>query len=318
MSLSKLNGVALASIAKINGKAKGDIAKLQGITIPAASPSFDFKTTDLEIWWRGGDADSNYYNTGANGQGVTIENQATVNGFSTDFPGGNEAIGDHRIINGSSADFTSLTINSTSVPVIQLDGVNDWILSRQLQVGDNSNWSGFDYPTTAGEVAQLNEWYDITQTGGGGFSVEMWWRSDGSISNQDNLMGTGNECFRFRFNSSRQLTGVGMRLGSSSWSTGWTASNNTWYQTVFTFDPDAGSNQMKLYINGSLEAQRTGTSSVRSNTWIRNTIYIGAYNGSGAEAMPMYVGLFRKYKSPLTAQEVSDNYDADKSTFGLS
>lgn len=317
MSLSKLNGVALASIAKINGKAKGDIAKLLGVTIPASSPGFAFKTTDLEIWWDGGDADSNYYVI-TNGNGVTIENQATVNGFSTDFPGGNEAIGDHRIRNGSSADFTSLTINSASVPVIQLDGVNDWIISRQLQVGDNATWDGFSYPTTAGEVAYLNPWYDITQSGGGGFSVELWWRSDGSIGNSDNLIGTQNECFRFRFTSTRQLQGVGMRLGSGTWSTGWTASNDTWYQTVFTFDPDAGSNQMKIYINGTLEAQRTGTSSVPSTTWIRNTLYIGAYNGSGSEAMPMYVGLFRKYKSPLTAQEVSDNYDADKATFGLS
>ena len=44
---------------------------------------------------------------------------------------------------------------------------------------------------------------------------------------------------------------------------------------------------------------------------------IGAYQTGGAEAQHMYVGLFRKYWTPLTAQEVSDNYDADKSKYGL-
>lgn len=313
--IAKVSGVAVANIAKIAGVAKANIAKVSGLSIPAG---FAFKTTDLEIWWRGDDVDSNYYNVN-NGNGVTIENQATVEGFSEPWTATDPNYGDHRIRNGTSADFTSLTINSASVGVIQLDGVNDWIISRELQVGeDNVNWQYTYPPSPSTAVVQKNPWYDITQSGGGGFSVELWWRSDGSISNQDNLYGTANECFRFRFDSSRQLTGVGMKLGSSSWSTGWTASNDTWYQTVFTFDPDAGSNQMKLYINGTLEAQRTGTSSVSASTWIRNTIYIGAYNGAGAEAMPMYVGLFRKYKSPLTSAEVSDNYDADKATFGLS
>ena len=39
MAISKMNGVAIASIAKISGKAKGDIAKFGGQQVPAAQAS---------------------------------------------------------------------------------------------------------------------------------------------------------------------------------------------------------------------------------------------------------------------------------------
>ncbi len=316
MGVSKINGIALSSIAKISGKAKGSISKFQGALVAAASPSFDFKTDDLEIWWRGGDSDSNYYHVSYSGR--TIENQATVEGFSDPWTASDPAYGDHRILQGTSADFTTLTINSASVGVISLDGSNDNIITRQLHVGaDHANWQ-FTYPASGSAVVFKNGWYDITTaTGASGFTVELWWRSDGAFNSNGNIMGTYNECFRFRINSSGQFVGVGMRLGSASWNTGWYPSTNTWYQLVFVFDPDASSNNLKLYVNGALEAQQTGSGNVLSSTWIRNTLLIGAYNTSGSEAQHLYVGLFRKYIVPLTATEVSDNYDADKATFGL-
>lgn len=319
MAISKINGVAMSAIAKISGKAKGDVSKFQGVQIPAASSGFDFKTDDLEIWWRGDDVDSNYYRLNI-GSGVTIENQATVEGFSEPWTATDPNYGDHRILNGTSADFTTLTINSQSVGVISLDGTNDSIITRQLQVGaSNSNWQ-FSYPPAPSTaVVQKNAWYDITTASGAtGFTVELWWRSDGAFNTNGNIIGTYNECFRFRIDSTGQFIGVGMRLGSSTWNTGWYPSTNTWYQLVFVFDPTLSSNQSKIYVNGSLQVQRTGSANVSSTTWIRNTLLIGTYNTSGSEAQHLYVGLFRKYKVPLTATEVSDNYDADKATFGLS
>lgn len=316
--IGKINGLALASVAKINNVAKANVAKFSGVTKPSGTTGENFKTDDLEIWWRGGDNDSNFYQVN-NGSGRTIENQATVEGYNVPWTASQPAYGDHRILQGTSADFTSLTINSQSVGVINLDGSNDSIITRQLTVGDGrSDWQ-FPYPAAPSTaVMYKNKWYDITTASGAtGFTVELWWRSDGSFNSNGNIMGTYNECFRFRINSIGQMVGVGMRLGSSSWNTGWYPSTNTWYQLSFVFDPTLSSNQSKLYVNGALEAQRSGGSNVSASTWIQNTLLIGAYQTGGAEAQHMYVGLFRKYITPLTATEISTNYDADKATFGL-
>lgn len=317
MAIDKINGIDFSSIAGVNGVAKADIAKFNGVEAAAAGEAF--KTDDLEIWWKGdSDASPNFYNTGY--QGLTIENLAATDGYASTWPDGSALIGDHRLLNTTNASaFTSLTISGSSVPVIFLDGANDGIFTRELQVGSPSGtWVNWTYPTTAGEIVQKNVWYDITQPSGSGFTVELWWRSDGSFNSNGNIFGTNNECFRFRINSTGQFVGVGMRLGSSSWNTGWYPSTDTWYQLSLVFDPSLSSNQMKLYVNGALEVQRTGTSNVSASTWIRNSLWIGVYQGSGSEAQHMYVGQFRKYKTPLTATEISDNYDADKATYGLS
>lgn len=313
MAIEKINGVAFSSLAKINGKAKGDMAKYLGYQIPSASSSFDFKTDDLEIWWRGGDADSNDYHI--NASGTTIENQATVEGFSDSWTSTDPNYGDHRILNGTSGDFTTLTINSQSVGVIQLDGVNDCIITRELQVGSqHSNWN-HPYPPNSSAIVQKNLWYDITRSTASGFTVELWFRSDGNWASQGNILSTYNECFRFRMQGG-QLKSAGARI-FGTWNTGWYPSTNTWYQLVLTHDPSNGTS--KLYVNGSLlDTKANQSNNMSSTTYIRNTLLIGAYQTSGSERQAMYVGLFRKYITPLTATEVSDNYDADKATFGLS
>lgn len=313
MAVNKINGYATTGIAKLNGTAIGSIAKINGSAMPATS-SFDFKTDDLEIWWRGDDADSNFYNV--NASGVTIENQATVEGFSDPWTSTDPNYGDHRIINGTSGDFTTLTINSQSVGVISLDGSNDNIITRELQVGSqNASWN-HPYPPNSSAVVAKNNWYDITQSSGSGFTVELWFRSNGNWASLGNILSCFNECFRLRM-SGGQLVAAGSRI-FGTWNTGWNPSTNTWYQLALTYTPGASTGTSRLYVNGALEASITAANNMSSSTWIRNTLLIGTYNTAGSEAQAMYVGLFRKYITPLTATEISDNYDADKATFGLS
>ena len=316
--IGKINALALASVDKINNVAKANVAKFSGVTKPSGATGEAFKTDDLEIWWdpENGAASSalTFVNTNTTDDyaDMTIENMARTDGYNTSDVSGQPMYGDHRILKGTASDFTTLTIGGVSRGVIHLDGTDDSILTRELQAyASQHSWP---YPSSG--IWNLGTWLDLCASSGPGFTVEFFWRSDGAFNGQGNIMGTYNEAFRFRMVSG-QMVGVGMKLGSSSWNTGWYPSTDTWYHMVFTFDPSASSNQMKIYINGALEAQRTGTSSISSGTWIRNTFLIGAYQTGGAEAQHMYVGLFRKYWTPLTAQEVSDNYDADKSKYGL-
>lgn len=322
-----ISGVAVANIVKRGRHPKANIVGISSrgassrLSFPSSGPSF--KTDDLEIWWDPADGAASSALTFVNDnttdqyEGLTIENKATTDGYSTSDVQGQVMYGDHRLLNAATSVFTTLTINSNSVGVIALDGSNDCVLTRELQ--NNSTNHSWPYPgVNDSSPWQIGTWYDLSHSTGTGWSVELFFRSNGPWHNSGNLFSTYNEAWRFRFSSTGYLTGVGMKIGSSTWTTNLQFSQDTWYHIVITYDPSLSSNHMKIYRNGSLAAQRSGTSTISSTTWIRNTLLIGSYQTSGTEPQHLYLGQFRKYHVPLTAQEVSDNYDADKATYGLS
>ena len=320
LDFERFNATTKSNVDKINAVAKADIEGINGLQSGSGVSTPAFKTTDLEIWWdpSSGAADSSltFVNTNTTNSfaGLTIENKAATSGYNSSDVQGQVMYGDHRVLRASTSVFSTLTINSASVGVIALDGSNDNVITRELQ-SSNSN-HGWAYPSTG--TWSMNHWYDLSRSTGTGWSIELFFRSNGPWHNNGNLFSVYNEAFRFRFSSNGTLTGVGMKIGSSTWNTGLTFSTNTWYHIVITFDPSLTSNQMKIYRNGSLAAQRTGTSSISSSTWVRALLLIGAYQTNGSEPQHLYLGQFRKYKSPLVAQEVLANYNADKATYGLS
>ena len=320
LDFERFNATTKSNVDKINAVAKADIEGINGLQAGSGVSTPAFKTTDLEIWWDPSDgaADSSLTfintNTTNNYAGLTIENKAATSGYNSSDVQGQVMYGDHRALNAATSVFSTLTINSASVGVLALDGSNDCVITRELQ-SSNSN-HGWAYPSTG--TWSMNHWYDLSASGGDGWSIELFFRSNGPWHNNGNLFSVYNEAFRFRISSSGTLTGVGMKIGTSTWNTGVSFSADTWHHIVITFDPSLSSNQMKIYKNGSLAAQRTGTSSISSSTWIRSLLLIGAYQTSGSERQHLYLGQFRKYKSPLAAQEVLTNYNADKATYGLS
>ena len=90
---------------------------------------------------------------------------------------------------------------------------------------------------------------------------------------------------------------------------------NTWYQVVGVWT-NVASNSIALYINGNL----IGSNS-HSFTSIKNTtspLYLGSFNGG---QFPQWLngrmGVVRMYNSALTTSQVLQNYNADKSKYGL-
>ena len=94
-----------------------------------------------------------------------------------------------------------------------------------------------------------------------------------------------------------------------------TLSTNTWYQVVGVWT-NVASNSLALYINGSL----IGSNS-HSVTSIKNTtspLYIGSFNGGQfAQWLNGRMGVVRMYNSALTGSQVLQNFNADKSKYGL-
>jgi hypothetical protein len=90
---------------------------------------------------------------------------------------------------------------------------------------------------------------------------------------------------------------------------------NTWYQVVGVWT-NVASNSLALYINGSL----VGSNS-HSFTSIKNTtspLYTGSFNGGQfSQWMNGRMGVVRMYSSALTGSQVLQNFNADKSKYGL-
>jgi hypothetical protein len=90
---------------------------------------------------------------------------------------------------------------------------------------------------------------------------------------------------------------------------------NTWYQVVGVWT-NVASNSLALYINGSL----VGSNS-HSFTSIKNTtspLYTGSFNGGQfSQWFNGRMGVVRMYNSALTGSQVLQNFNADKSKYGL-
>lgn len=84
---------------------------------------------------------------------------------------------------------------------------------------------------------------------------------------------------------------------------------NTWYNVVFLLDTDM---RQKIYINGILDAQGSPVGSFFNGgtATIQIGIYAGLYFSGSME-------ICKVYNRSLSAQEVLQNYNSQKSRFGL-
>jgi hypothetical protein len=93
-----------------------------------------------------------------------------------------------------------------------------------------------------------------------------------------------------------------------------TLTNNTWYHIVLVRDL---TNNQKLYwyINGSEDKSESATYSSAATSSENTTIF---QNGSSGQEFALAdLGVLRIYNSSLTAAQVSQNFNAQKSRFGL-
>jgi hypothetical protein len=97
--------------------------------------------------------------------------------------------------------------------------------------------------------------------------------------------------------------------GGADVSTGVASSAGTWRNIITTHNGTTA----QTYVNGIL-VNTTSNSVSSQNT--SNNISIGAYE-SGIYATYGAIPIYRLYNYPLSAQEVFQNYNAQKSRFGL-
>ena len=110
--------------------------------------------------------------------------------------------------------------------------------------------------------------------------------------------------------------GTKMYAGNSNWAgfpnnlqSVTTFSLSTWYNATVTFNTTDG---MKLYVNGTLDATYTTVKTAYTGNGSVNIASYGVGNLLNGRISKVYC-----YNRSLTAQEVLQNYNYDKSHFGL-
>ncbi len=156
----------------------------------------------------------------------------------------------------------------------------------------------------------------------GDFSIEVWVKYDvvtgqtrTFLSKTDNGGGAADWGYGFRTSTISRLYFEVGNGGTSTTSPQFIVSANTWYQVVGVWT-NVASNSIALYVNGVSQG-----SNLHSFASVKNTsrpLYLGNYNGNEfPQQFDGDIGVVRYYNKSLSASEILQNFDADKSKYGL-
>lgn len=178
----------------------------------------------------------------------------------------------------------------------------------------------FTYNGSSSQVAVADN--ALLEPGSGDFSIEAWVYYSaiaGStrtfVSKTNNGGGSADWSYGLR-TASNGNTYFEVGNGTTSvTSPAFVASTGTWYQIVGVWT-NVASNSIALYVNGVLIGSNSHSfASVKNST---NPLYLGNYNGGEySQWFNGRMGVTRLYSAALTSAQVLQNYNADKSKYGL-
>jgi hypothetical protein len=88
--------------------------------------------------------------------------------------------------------------------------------------------------------------------------------------------------------------------------------NNTWIYVQAVW----GNNDYRIYLNGSLVSNQT-SGGIITNTGPATTSRLGNYPRAGGSQFNGSIGTFRIYNRALTAQEITQNFNALRGRYGI-
>jgi hypothetical protein len=177
----------------------------------------------------------------------------------------------------------------------------------------------FTYNGSSSQISVVDN--ALLEPGAGDWSIEFWVNHSVVAGSSRVLIGKTDGGVAADWGYGLRSSAAGstfMEIGNGSTSIQSTQSIlsiNTWYQVVGVWT-NVATNTFALYINGGL----IGSTS-HSFTSVRNTtspLYLGSFNGG---QFPQWLngrmGVVRMYNKSLTGSEVLQNFNADKSKYGL-
>jgi hypothetical protein len=209
------------------------------------------------------------------------------------YPGSGTTITD---LSGNSRNGTMSNISYTS-PYFTYNGS-----SSQISVADNA----------------------LLEPGSGDWTVEVWVNQ--AVAGNDVVLGkfnagglSANVGYSIRTTGTSFYAQYGSGAGSGATliqnSTIYSKTINTWHQIVYVFT-NVAANTFQTFVNGnSIGSVGHSLASILKTS---TNLYIGSYNGGEyAQWFDGKIGITRLYNRALTSTEVLNNYNVDKSKYGL-
>jgi hypothetical protein len=177
----------------------------------------------------------------------------------------------------------------------------------------------FVYNGTSSQISVADN--AALEPGSGDFSMEAWVYYTTITGSSRIIMGktdgglAADWGYGLRTNSGG-ATYIEVGNGTTSvTSPSFTASTGQWYQIVGVWT-NVASSSIELYINGASQGSNSHTvASVKNTT---SPLYLGSFNnGQFAQWFNGRMGIVRYYNKALTASQVLQNYNADRSKYGL-
>ena len=282
-------------------------------------------TTDTTYGGRGGsggspggngDANVSPY-TGGDGGAYGGGGGGSADGSRPNSTGGGGAV---RIIWGSGRSFpTTLTSNQPTTSGSSGGGASNVWKDGSVN-GNNGTISGathtsgvggyFDFDGSNDYVSHSNDSF----VSNGGATLECWFSADTGSALRSLINHSGFTYFNLVRDSNNKI-----RLEYKS-----TSANNTqlfssstifvgissWYHVVGVVDNTGA----RIYINGELDASYSTPQNLGT---VSSTLYIGGYSSSSTYRFDGKIAVAKRYNKPLTASEVTQNYNALRGRFGI-
>jgi hypothetical protein len=180
----------------------------------------------------------------------------------------------------------------------------------------------FTYNGTSSQIRVADN--SLLEPGTGDWTMEVWVNQ--SVLGNDVVLGkfdNGGETVDVSYSIRTTNTTYYAQLGSGSGSgsslfvnsTNYVGTVGTWYQIVYVFT-NIAANTLQTFVNGtSVGTVSHNLASILNST---NPLYIGNYNGGEfGQYFDGRIGITRLYNSALTSSQVLQNFNADKSKYGL-
>ena len=176
------------------------------------------------------------------------------------------------------------------------------------------NGGNFSFPTSGSFVFPENSALN-TQTP----TVEVWartnatnqngfWFEKGNVNTQYSLfLENTNIIWRHYFSNLSNYNNLTVPAATY-------INTTNWFQIAGTFTSGA----RRIYVNGVLVASDAQTGTIATNTNGSSIGVYGGFNGSRGYYYNGNIGTVKVYNRALSATEIAQNYNAQKSRFGLS
>lgn len=162
----------------------------------------------------------------------------------------------------------------------------------------------------------------LLEPGSGNWTMEAWAYLSNTGPGSKTILGkfdpgglAADVSYSMRISTANASAQFGDGTGAYVDSTSYTMSLNTWVQIVYVFKTGA-TKTLETFVNGSSIGSVNHSLNSLLNT--PSNLYIGSYNGGEySQYFNGRIGITRLYNAALTASEVLQNYNANRSTYGI-